>query len=65
MALSIGDGTVIRSAAIGESIPFLAPFLPKRMTAAKEHKWCSRGTIRRGGENVDRGWAVHEVVRFA
>ncbi|HSP13508.1 MAG TPA: hypothetical protein VLV78_02005 [Thermoanaerobaculia bacterium] len=63
--LSIGDGAVIRSAAIGDSIPFLEPFLPKRMTAATEHKWCSRSTVSRGGQNVDRGWAVHEIVRFA
>jgi hypothetical protein len=68
LTLSIDRGSVIREARVGESlrsIVALRSLLPKRLLRARETKWCARGTIRRGDTIIDRGWAVHEVVKFS
>ena len=64
VALSISDSVPIRAATLGESLPRVAAVLPGRLGSAKERKWCSRSTVRRGTQVIDRGWVVHEVVTF-
>ncbi len=66
--LSTCDGAVVRAATIGDTvaaIPLLKFIVPDRFLNAVETKWSARGTMRRGSEIVDRGWTLHEVVRFA
>lgn len=68
VALGITDRTVLRSATIGDSIaqiPLLSSIVPRRLRTAAETKWSARGTIRRGEQNIDAGWIVHELVRFS
>jgi hypothetical protein len=68
VTLSIDDGAVVRAATIGDTvaaIPLLKFLVPDRLLNAVETKWSARGTMRRRSEIVDRGWILHEVVRFA
>lgn len=65
LALSIEGDSIIRSAALSETLASITPLVPKRLLRARETKWRGRGTVRRGNAVVDRGWAVHELVRFA
>jgi hypothetical protein len=46
-------------------VPLLGKRLPRRITAAREQKWCSRGTLARGDATLARGWSIHELVSFA
>ncbi|MGZ8781193.1 MAG: hypothetical protein ACXW31_14835 [Thermoanaerobaculia bacterium] len=53
---------VLRDAPLRETlddVPLLASVLPRRLTAMRECKWRSRGTL-----DADHGWCIHEVVRF-
>jgi hypothetical protein len=54
---------VLRSGRIGDTalsiLPDLASLFPGRIVGLFETKWLSRGAL--GGE---RGWAIHEVVRW-
>ena len=67
ITLSIDDGAVIRAATIGDSvarIPLVRFLAPPRILRAEETKWSARGTILRDHQIVERGWTVHELVRF-
>lgn len=53
---------VLRDAHLRETlddVPLLARVLPGGLTAMRECKWRSRGTL-----EGDHGWCIHEVVRF-
>jgi len=63
--LSIEGDSVIRSAALSETLASKIPLVPKRLLSAQETKWRGRGTVRRRDAIVDRGWAIHELVKFA
>ncbi|HEY8131907.1 MAG TPA: hypothetical protein VII12_08435, partial [Thermoanaerobaculia bacterium] len=63
--LSIEGDSVIRSAALSETLASMIPLVPKRLLKAQETKWRGRGTVRRRNAVVDRGWAIHELVKFA
>ncbi len=61
--LTLDQTRVMRDEAIGASLsklPLLGKRLPKRFTAAREQKWCSRGTL--GASET--GWSIHELVSF-
>ena len=64
--LTIGEGRVLRSGSIGEtvlsSVPGLRRF-PSRILAVNETKWCAPGTLE-GAQGRDHGWVIHEVVRW-
>ncbi len=62
--LDLSDDRNLRDARLGKTLSIL-PLLPKRITAAREQKWCSRGELKRNGATVDRGWSIHELVTFA
>lgn len=59
----------LREGQLGTSVLAAAPCLrrlsPARMLQAHETKWLSQGILRNQSAALDRGWAIHEVVRFA
>ena len=61
--LRLSDEVVLRSGRIGETALRL---LPRRLPGLglEETKWRSRGELALPGEPPDRGWAIHEVVRW-
>lgn len=64
----LDEPAVIRDESIGRTLReahFLARALPRRLTDSRETKVRSRGTLSDGTGVVDRGWCIHEVVRFA
>ena len=38
--------------------------LPRWLASLDENKWCAPATLRGGDGAVDRGWVIHERVRF-
>ena len=58
----IREGPLIRTAL--SSIPGIQNLIPTRSLYANESKWLSRATLKRRGEAVSTGWAIHEVVRW-
>jgi hypothetical protein len=64
MHLTLDQTRVVRDEALGarlSKLPLLGKRLPKRITGAREQKWCSRGTL----DASELGWAIHELVSFA
>ena len=61
--LITSDRRVIRDALLGDTVSL--PGLPKRITGARETKWCARATAMHGDDILERGWAVYELVKFA
>jgi hypothetical protein len=63
--LQLDCGKSLRDGQLGETIlpatPALRRFFPGSMFGIRERKWCSRGRLQLGGEEVF-GWAIHEVV---
>lgn len=59
---------VLRSGRLDETVfhrwPRAAAWLPARIRAFEETKWCSRATLRVGDAPPQTGWAIHEYVRF-
>ena len=64
LEITIEEDSVIRSAALSETLASMIPLVPKRLLTAQETKWRGRGTVRRRNTVVDRGWAVHELVKL-
>jgi len=64
--LAIDEGGSLRRGALGATalarVPGLERF-PARILAVDEHKWCARATLH-DARGEDRGWAIHEVVRW-
>ena len=53
----------IGSSALG-SLMALTSIAPLKLLKVHEHRLRSRGTLKKNGSVLDRGWAIHEVVRF-
>lgn len=53
----------IVSSALG-SLTALASIAPLKLLQVHELRLRSRGTLKKNGSVLDRGWAIHEVVRF-
>jgi hypothetical protein len=65
-AVDLDPGVTIRDGRIGpEVVGPLSWLLPRRVAWARETKWLSRACLRETGEATSRGWAIHEVVRWA
>jgi hypothetical protein len=66
--LSIEPGGLMRQGALGRTalaiVPAVDRLLPVRILATDETKWCARGMLEVQGQPPDRGWVVHEVVRW-
>ena len=45
-------------------LPGFNKSMPSRFLNSDESKWLSRGVLRKGGEVMSTGWAIHECVRF-
>jgi hypothetical protein len=59
-------GVTIRDGRIGPEVAGrLSWLLPRRVARARETKWLSRACLREAGGGTSRGWAIHEVVRWA
>lgn len=59
---------VLRSGRLDETVfrhwPRAAAWLPARIRAYEETKWCSHATLAIGDAAPLTGWAIHEYVRF-
>jgi hypothetical protein len=59
---------VLRSGALGatvlRSIPAIDRLAPARILATQECKWRSRAVLSSPGRPDQRGWVIHEVVRW-
>jgi len=66
--LSIEPGGLLRRGALGRTalavVPAIDRLVPVRLLAADETKWSARGALEIDGRPADRGWVVHEVVRW-
>jgi hypothetical protein len=75
-AIALDDGTritfdrglTIRWGTLGSTvlnaIPGLDQIAPLRILQVEECKWLSRSSLDLPGEEPDRGWSIHEVVRW-
>jgi hypothetical protein len=45
-------------------IPGINKLLPARMLNTDEHKWMSRGFLKKSDSILGSGWTIHEVVRW-
>jgi protein-S-isoprenylcysteine O-methyltransferase Ste14 len=66
MRLTITEGQVLRSGALGETVFSCVPGLdrlPARILGVAETKWCAQGALE-AAPGSDRGWVIHEVVRW-
>ena len=66
--LDLACECVLRDGAIGSTalsgVPGLGRIAPIAMLGTHEHKRLSRGIVSRHDGRIERGWAIHEVVRF-
>jgi len=66
--LTVEPGGLLRRGALGRTalaiVPAVDRLLPVRILAADETKWCARGVLDVRGRARDRGWVIHEVVRW-
>lgn len=62
------EGKTLRAGPLGRNVlaavPALKRLAPLRLLRVEEQKRLSRAAVRRAGEAVSEGWAVHEVVRW-
>ncbi len=64
-AVDIAAGRVLREGRVGKAVAGpLAVCLPRRVRRAAETKWVSRGTLQNDRGGSDRGWVIHELVRW-
>lgn len=67
LRLTLDRGLVLRSGALGDTVmpalSSLAKILPDSLLGVNECKWRSRAVLS-GGDRIDEGWAIHEVVRW-
>ena len=68
LTVELDDHFTLREGKIGStavaSLSALTSISPLRFLQIHEHKWRSRGVLRKNGTVLGRGWAIHEVVRF-
>ena len=66
--LRLSETEVLRSGRIGKTalsiIPNLEKLFPGRIVGLEETKWRSRGTLTLANLPAEKGWAIHEVVRW-
>lgn len=66
--LTLARTATLRDGELGPTVLQAAPCLrrlaPARMVQARETKWLSQGMLRTPSDREDRGWAIHEVVKF-
>ncbi len=65
--LVLDGGKTLRKGPLGgvlSRVPGLCALAPGRMLDVREHKWRSRGVLRRPGEPPVSGWVIHEVVTW-
>ncbi len=66
--LGFDRGLVIRTGPLGSTVlravPGLDRIAPARIFRVEECKWRSAATLECAGEPPDKGWAIHEVVRW-
>lgn len=66
--LSFEETRVLREGMLGSTalsvIPGFNKLLPARMLNTEEHKWRSRGVLRKTGLILSSGWTIHEVIRW-
>jgi hypothetical protein len=66
--LTFSESRVLRAGPIAGTALSSAPLIANLLTSSglmiDETKWCSRGTLDRGGGDTESGWAIHEVVRW-
>jgi hypothetical protein len=66
--LALDCGLTIRRGPLGSTVlsavPGLDRIAPARMLQVEEWKWRSAAILECPGEAADRGWAIHEVVRW-
>jgi hypothetical protein len=65
--LSLRGKASLREGPLGAAlarIPGLGRLAPTRILCVEEHKWRSRGVLRRPGSPEVFGWAIHEVVTW-
>lgn len=67
--LTLAQTTTLRDGELASTVLNAAPCLrrlsPPRMLQTRETKWISEGILSAPGAAVERGWAIHEVVKFA
>ncbi len=68
LTVELDDHFTLREGKIGSvaaaSLSALIRVSPLKLMKVHEHKWRSRGVLRKEGKVIGRGWAIHEVVRF-
>lgn len=66
--IELGPRRPLRSGQLADTVlaqwPQARRWLPARLQAINETKWCTRGTLARAGCTGVPGWVVHEYVRL-
>ncbi len=69
VSLQLSAATTLRRGALVNTalamVPGIRRLFPKRGLFIDEHKWLSHAALRLGDEELEGGWAIHEVVKWA